>query len=302
MKIFDAHCDTIEKIHRFGGNLYSNDYHLDTKRMQKYENFAQVFAAFTDVEELSPNVTPTEHTLSLIECYHNQIEQNSEHIAHCATSNDISRAFDNGKIAAMLSIEGGEALGGDLDNLRMFYNLGVRILTLTWNHKNELGSGIFGGRGGLTDFGKAVVFEMNRLKMLIDVSHLNEAGFWDVIKITKMPVIASHSNAFAQCNHPRNLTDKQIAALVDMQGCIGINLYTDFLNAPTADIDDVSRHIEHFEKLGAGGTLGLGCDLDGVDKLPAGINGVQDIAKIPLTEDIAFRNFCNFLAKNLDFC
>jgi len=270
--------------------------------MQKYENFAQVFAAFVDKEELPPNVKPTGRALDLIETYHREIEQNSEHITHCTTTADIDNAFAHGKIAAMLSIEGGEALGGDLDNLEKFHNMGVKLITLTWNYDNELACGILGGTGGLTDFGKTVVREMNCLGMIIDVSHLNEAGFWDVIKLSQTPVIASHSNARAQCAHPRNLTDKQITALVDMRGCIGINLYTGFLSDTTAAIDDISRHIEHFEKLGARSILGLGCDLDGVDKLPAEIDGVQDLAKIPLPDDIAFRNFYNFLAKNLDFC
>ena len=301
MKIFDTHCDTISKIAELGGDLRSNSYHIDLNRLQKYDNFAQVFAMFVDVTELPLNATATGVALNQIERYHREIAENFELIAHCNTAAEVSQTFEDGKIAAMLAIEGGEALGGKLENLEKFYNLGVRILTLTWNHDNELASGVFGRRNaGLTDFGKAAVREMNRLGMIIDVSHLNEMGFWEVLERSQTPVIASHSNARAIYGHLRNLTDKQISALVDMGGYVGLNLYSDFLNGgETADITDVQRHIEHFEKLGAGGILGLGCDFDGVDKLPRGIAGVEDLAKIPLNDDIAFGNFYKFLAKNV---
>ena len=301
MKIFDTHCDTISKIAELGGNLRENSYHVDLERLQKFDNFAQVFAMFVDVTELPSNITATAFILNLIERYHREIAENSELVAHCNTAAEVSTAFEHGKIAAMLAIEGGEALGGKLENLEKFYNLGVRILTLTWNHANELASGVFGNpASGLTDFGKVAVREMNRLGMIVDVSHLNEAGFWEVVALSQTPVIASHSNARAVCGHPRNLTDKQISALADMGGYVGLNLYADFLNdGENADITDVQRHIEHFEKLGAGGILGLGADFDGVDKLPSGIAGVENLAKIPLSEDISFGNFYKFLAKNV---
>jgi len=295
MKIFDTHCDTISKIYEFGGSFYKNNYHVDIKRMKQYNNFAQIFAMFADKEELSNSISTNEYILKLIKRYHEEIEGNLEHISHCENAGEIEQAFEQNKIAAVLAIEGGEALGGDLDNLYKFHGFGVKVLTLTWNYDNELGSGTYGSDGGLTDFGKEVVREMNRLGMIIDVSHLNEAGFWDVMKITKTPVIASHSNAYEICKHPRNLTDKQISALVDMNGYIGLNLYSDFLNDENADITDVLRHIEYFEKFGAIDILGLGCDFDGVDKLPNGIAGVEDVCKLPIDENIAFNNFFNYI-------
>lgn len=302
IKIFDTHCDTISKIYEFGGNLFENDYQVDIKRMKRFENFAQVFAIFTDKNELSEKIIKNElnlnffeFTLNLIKRYFAEIELNFEAISHCENAIDITYAFEQNKIAAMLAIEGGEVLCGSLENLQKLYDLGVRILTLTWNYDNELGSGAYGD-GGLTNFGKVVIREMNRLGMIIDVSHLNEAGFWDVIQITDTPVIASHSNAYACCKHPRNLTDKQISALADMQGYIGLNLYSDFLNDDkNACITDVVRHVEHFKKLGAGEILGLGCDFDGVDKLPLRIAGAQDICKLPINEDIAFNNFYKYI-------
>ena len=250
---------------------------------------------FVDKEELPNGVSTFEHVSNLIELYHAEIEKNSEHISHCENTNEVEQAFLQNKIAAMLAIEGGEALGGELDNLYRFQEIGVKLITLTWNYDNEIGCGVFGGDGGLTGFGKTVVREMNKLGMIIDVSHLNQAGFWDVIKISKKPVIASHSNPYECCKHPRNLTDKQISALVDMNGYMGLNLYSDFLSIENACIDDVLRHIEYFEKLGAIDILGLGCDFDGVDKLPNGINGVEDVYKLPIDNNIAFNNFYNFI-------
>jgi len=294
MKIFDSHCDTISKIYKCCGGIDENNYHVDVKRMREFENSAQVFAVFVDKKEAIFSVFDT--IMYLIERYFTEISKYSPKVMHCNNALDIAKNLEKKRVAAMLAIEGGEALEGNIKNVRGFYKLGVRIMTLTWNYDNELGCGIYGGTGGLTEFGKTVVREMNRLGMIIDVSHLNEAGFWDVIKISQAPVIASHSNAYACCDQPRNLTDEQISALVDMNGYIGLNLYSYFLNgSANADISDVWRHVEHFEKLGAGGILGLGCDFDGVDKLPQGISGVQDICKLQLNEDITFNNFYNYI-------
>ena len=182
----------------------------------------------------------------------------------------------------MLSIEGGEALAGELYVLRMLYKLGVRSICLTWNNRNEIADGLYekDTRGGLTTFGKEVVREMNRLGMIVDVSHLSNQGFWDVIETTKKPIIASHSNAKKICPHIRNLDNEQIIALHRNGGVMGINLCDEFISDDNPDVLNIIRHIEHIASLVGVDHVGIGADFDGVERLPNGINGVQDITKI----------------------
>jgi len=177
--------------------------------------------------------------------------------------------------------EGGEELEGNISVLRCLFNLGVRSLTLTWNHRNELGDGCgeepYGN--GLSKFGKKVIKEMNSLGMVIDVSHLAERGFWDVIELSKGPIIASHSCCKALVPHKRNLSDKQLKALAEKDGVIGINYYPQFLNShpEQATIDDVVKHIIHVSEVIGSQYVGLGSDFDGINKTPVGL---EDVTKI----------------------
>ncbi len=196
--------------------------------------------------------------------------------------NVIKTAKDVEKGGALLSVEGGNALCGRLSALRMLYKLGVRSLTLTWNGRNELGVGASEGEdaAGLTDVGKNVVSLMNKLGMIVDVSHLSEKGFWDVAKTSDKAFIASHSNAKKLCGHWRNLTDEQIKEIIKRNGFIGINFCSDFLREGGSKISDIMRHIEHILSFGGENVVGFGGDFDGVDDLPEGIFGVQDMEKI----------------------
>ena len=187
-----------------------------------------------------------------------------------------------------MSIEGGEGIYS-LAHLRNFYRLGVRIIALTWNFSNHIASGALetDETRGLTEFGKLVVAEMNRLGIFADVSHLNDKSFYDVAEYSNKPIIASHSNARAVCRSKavcpveRNLTDDQFEIIKKSGGCVGINFCPDFLNeSGKADIEDIIRHIEHFMSLGGEDNVGIGADFDGIDSTPDGINGVEDIYKI----------------------
>lgn len=281
MIIVDAHCDTITKIMEKGTQLRKNDCHVDIDRLKAKGNYVQFFAAFIDPAYCQGYAL--KRALQIIDEFYRQIEVNKDDIMICCNYNDIEEAVKANKIAAVLSIEGGEALQGDLGVLRMLYRLGVRSICLTWNHRNEIADGVKdeSSGGGLTPFGREVVKEMNRLGMLIDLSHISKTGFWDVLECTSAPVIVSHSNAQRLCAHRRNLTDKQIMAVKDNGGVIGINLYPEFLNnSKEATIKDIINHIEYIASLAGPDHIGLGADFDGVDGLPAGINGVQDIEKI----------------------
>ncbi|MBQ7097230.1 MAG: dipeptidase [Clostridia bacterium] len=296
MKIFDMHCDTLQKLTDFGGELVDNSYHFDIKRAKMPEiDYIQTFAAFIDREnDLLP---PFERCRQLIDTYYRQIEKNNEAIMHCQSSEDMKAAFESKRIAAFLSIEGGEAIAGDIDKLRFFYKKGVRIMTLCWNYDNEICGGIEKNNCGLTPFGKKVVAEMNRIGMLIDVSHASEQSFRDVVEASEKPVAATHSNARIICGHKRNLTDEQICTLIKMGGCIGVNFYSDFIAEKECKISDLLRHIEHILSLGGENNVGIGSDFDGMTRLPQEIKGVEDICR--LTDEMQKLGYSDLLIKKI---
>lgn len=279
--IIDAHCDTITKIMRTDEELYANSCHLDVARLKEYPSFVQFFAAFVSPEYCPGNAYT--RCVDIIRKFEAEMANNKEHICHAKNYQQIIDATDNGKVAAVLTIENGGALEGSIAKLDKFYNLGVRSICLTWNGSNQIACGVGGDNltGGLTPFGFDVVRRMNELGMLVDVSHINEAGFWDVIGASASPIIASHSNSKKMCNHQRNLTDDQFKALLKNNGVAGINLCVPFLNeSGTADINDILRHIDYFMSLGGENHVGLGADLDGISKMPESINGVENMDTI----------------------
>ncbi|NLK00462.1 MAG: membrane dipeptidase [Clostridia bacterium] len=277
-KIVDAHCDTILKIAEGQGNisLENVDGHLDIRRMIESGVNTQFFALY-----IEPRYKPCEaleRTLVLLDHIYDQLSKNSANIELVRNYSDIERIHKNNKIAVLLSIEGGEAIKENTAFLRMFYHLGIRSMTLTWNQRNSIGSGVHeGSRGGLSKFGKTVVQEMNRLGMLVDVSHLNYEGFWDVIEYSKKPIIASHSNAKSLCDTPRNLDDKQIKAMAEKDGVICCTFVPDFLVKNTqANLSHVIDHISYMKNLVGINHIGLGSDFDGTDKMP---EGLEDVGK-----------------------
>lgn len=296
MTVFDAHCDTLQKITDSGEDLLHNSYHVDIERIIEMQNkYVQVFAAFINKEQ--DVLPPFLRCRQLIDKYFEEVKKNNSSICHCNSSKEVKKALEENKIASLLSIEGGEAFEGKLENLHCFYNQGVRIVTLTWNFSNELCDGIEVNQKGLSDFGKKVVSEMNSLGMLIDVSHISEKGFWDVLENSKKPIAATHSNAREICPHRRNLSDEQICAIIKNGGCIGINLYPPFLSESKSTVKNVVEHIEHILSLGGENNIGLGCDFDGVDILPEGISGVKDLSK--LFDELQRLGYADLLIKKL---
>lgn len=276
MLIVDAHCDTIITMMERGEELRKNNCHIDLVRLKEFDSYVQFFAAFISPDHAKMGAL--RRTLNIIDRLYQEIEGNKNDIMLCCNYSDIKAACENGKIAAVLTIEGGEALEGNISSLRMLYKLGVRGMTLTWNYRNEIADGVIDGSsgGGLTPFGREVVSEMNKLGMLVDVSHISEAGFWDVINLTASPIIASHSNAKKLCSHSRNLTDEQLLALKKNGGVTGLNLCPAFLNdTGKASMKDALAHIEYIVALTGEDTLGLGSDFDGIEATPEGLEGVQ---------------------------
>jgi len=264
-----------------GEELYANNCHFDLKRLKKYNCFVQFFAAYVD-PMYSPD-SAYERCVDIIKNFEIQIEKNKEHIVFAKEYQNITDTIELGKFAAVLTIENGSALEGDIKNLNKFYELGVRSICITWNGSNQIACGVGGDNlpGGLSQFGTNVVKRMNKLGMLVDVSHINEASFWDVIGTSTAPIIASHSNSKTICQHRRNLTDSQFKALIKNGGVAGINLCPPFLNeSGTANINDILRHIEHFMSLGGEDNIGIGADFDGISNTPIDVPGVECIGDI----------------------
>ena len=210
--------------------------------------------------------------------FHRQMEALSEKVLPCRTAADIEAAWSQGKAAAVLTVENGSALAGRLDRIEAVARDGVRMMTLTWNGENEIGSGNATDRG-LSPFGREAVRELEQQGILLDVSHLNDRSFTDLLEIAQKPFVASHSNVRAVCGHKRNLTDDQIAEMV-RRGClIGLNYYSAFLreDGQPAAPDDLWRHAEHLLELGAEHCLALGSDADGAD-LPPWLDSPEQFA------------------------
>lgn len=288
--VVDAHCDVLtaleEQKRRLGEKSPAG--HVDLPRLQQGGVNVQFFAAY-----VPPGDSPRALTraLALIDRFYLELEANAREIMLVKSFSDLENALAEKKIAAVLTIEGGEALNGRIEVLRIFYRLGVRCLTLTWNCRNEIGDGVDEERtkGGLTRFGEEVVREMNRLNMLVDVSHLSEAGFWDVLEISTGPVIASHSNCRKLCAHPRNLTDEQIRALAAAGGVIGLCFYPPFVHTSEPSVEKLLDHVDHVRKVAGIDCIGLGSDFDGFS---GALPGLEDVSRLPvLTEGLLRRGY-----------
>ena len=274
--VFDLHCDTANELSGFGGaqvsNLRSNNAHIDLERAGKLSGFAQCFACFTSTSPKYDPVVAFEKKLAAII---REVEKNTDMIRIAYNARDIEENMQQGIMSAILTIEGPAGFGFDPELLTDLYNVGFRITSLGWNEKNVLtGSHVTGG--GLTDLGKAYVREAQRVGMLVDVSHISDEGFWDIIDITQAPVVATHSNSRSVCDVSRNLTDDMFEAICKTGGVAGVNMYAAFVGKePT--LDNLCDHVLRFLELDPTGKhIALGGDLDGCDQLCGGISGIQD--------------------------
>lgn len=279
--IIDGHCDTVHNFlnpaRKYSFHKKNSRGHVDLPRLKEGGVKVQVFAIY--VESKYNPWRSLERCLELYDYFLRNMEDNQEEIELAHSLKEIYSIYQKGKIAAFLSVEGGEVLQGRLEVLRVLYRLGIRILTLTWNHRNQLGDGVYEKvtGGGLTRFGRKVVKEMNRLGMIIDVSHLSEPGFWDVLEFSEYPVMASHSNAAALCPHPRNLSDRQLKALGEKGGMVGVNFCPSFVSDENPKLKVLLDHIDHIVNLIGIEHVGIGSDFDGIDQA---VEGLEDISKI----------------------
>ena len=282
MFICDCHCDTLTELYNKNASLYENEQHFDIKRQIALGGGLQFCAIYVPTEVFRYQ-GGLRYTLCLLDKYNQEIKklhENGIDVLQVRTAEDAGNVLKH-KAATLLAIEEGGAIDGSLEALRCLYELGVRALTLTWSNRNDIADGINeeATGSGLTLFGKQVVAEMNRLGMLVDVSHISTAGFWSVIETSTKPVIATHSNAKSLCSHPRNLNDEQIKALAQNGGLAGITFAGQFLEEDwrNACIESVYKHIDYMLNLiGNDDHIGFGSDFDGISHPPYNIQGVQD--------------------------
>lgn len=282
MFICDCHCDTLTELYNKNASLYENEQHFDIKRQIALGGGLQFCAIYVPTEVFRYQ-GGLRYTLCLLDKYNQEIKklhENGIDVLQVRTAEDAGNVLKH-KAATLLAIEEGGAIDGSLEALRCLYELGVRAMTLTWSNRNDIADGINeeATGSGLTLFGKQVVAEMNRLGMLVDVSHISTAGFWSVIEISTKPIIATHSNAKSLCAHPRNLNDEQIKALAQNGGLAGITFAGQFLEEDwrNACIESVYKHIDYMLNLiGNDDHIGFGSDFDGISHPPYNIQGVQD--------------------------
>lgn len=282
--VFDLHCDTALKLvgreYQAGPGLRSNKLHIDLDRASTLAGYCQCFACFTTPQMQNwYRKSPVDIFEREVDAILANLAANEDIISQAFSAADVSKNLEAGKMSAILTLEGTAGIGYDPALLEDLYKLGFRIASLVWNEKNPLAGSHMTG-GGLTDQGREFVREAQRLGILMDVSHISDEGFFDIMDMTQAPVLATHSNSRAVRGHSRNLTDEMFLEIVRTGGVAGLNLYTDFVGE-NPDIDTCCDHIFHFMELDPSGKhIALGGDLDGCDTIPAGFEGVQDYPKL----------------------
>lgn len=263
MPIIDLHCDTIDRLYNDKTNLAANNYHIDLQKLKVGQYLAQWFALYLDmkaVKEPFLDYVRKMHTYFLQE-----VEKNKDEIGLATDYKTYCDLKKQGKIAGFLSLEEGAPVGDTVEGLETLWQMGIRMMTFTWNHPNQLGAPHHIDEG-LTPFGKEVADRLNTYKMLLDISHLSERGVKDLAAIYKKPIMASHCNAYSIQPHSRNLSDEIIRLIANTGGVIGVNFYSVFLNGQDESlIEDIIRHIHHFYKVGGKDILAIGTDFDGMD-------------------------------------
>ncbi|MGN0708308.1 MAG: dipeptidase [Faecalibacterium sp.] len=334
MKVWDLHCDTLSELRyaeRDGApkSFEHNDLQIDLAKLEQGDYMLQCFAVFVNLADKYPGADPLVTALEEIDQFKRIMDAYPDRIAPVYTAADIRKNAAEGKISGMLTIEDAGCCKGSLGVLRRMYELGVRMMTLTWNHENELACpNVVPGDGvnvvwpcrpntqtGLKTRGYEFLSEMERLHIIADVSHLSDKGFWDIVEHSTRPFAASHSNCRALAPHCRNLTDEMIRAMAERGCLVGLNYCTQFLDdQPRPELCRsttalMAKHAAHFKQVGGIDLIALGSDFDGI----GGRLEMDNCSKLPMLEDalrkagftedevekIFFRNAQRFFEENL---
>ncbi|WP_203362378.1 dipeptidase [Bacillus sp. REN10] len=277
--IFDAHCDVLYRLQNEKGLSFQRNWelHITYEQLKKARSKVQCFAIF-----LSPALKPSERfraALEQVDLFYETIVKPHPDIKIVKSREDILHLAEE-DIGVVLTLEGCEAIEEDVLKLSTLYHLGVRSVGLTWNYANAAADGVLEKRGaGLSAFGIQVVEKLNQWAIWTDVSHLCERAFWDVMTVAHLP-IASHSNCYQLCPHPRNLKDEQIKAIIEKDGVIGLTFVPFFVKeGRKATADDLLKHVEYICELGGEEHLGFGSDFDGIDETIPGLTSYQAYEK-----------------------
>lgn len=274
MKLIDMHCDTLSKlVLKDNETLLENSFSIDLNGLSQADSMVQFFACFVDKEDYRGPYSydiAYQMVYRMIERMRQEISMIPEQAGLAKSYKEIMDNTKAGKISSLLTVEEGGVLNGSLERLDRLYQEGIRLVTLTWNYENSLGYPNSSDKKimqmGLKPFGFDVIKRMNELGMIIDVSHLSDGGFWDVIKTTKYPVVASHSNARALCDDQRNMTDEMLRALGENGGVAGLNFCDDFLNKNhISDVESMVKHVKYMLNAAGSESVAIGTDLDGIE-------------------------------------
>ncbi len=299
--IADSHCDYLAycMLGSEKGRLFD---HADLMRMKKGGVAIQVFAVWVPAESKDA----WQCGLEQINCLESFIQSSQGGIKLCKEKQDVK---DGKGIKAILAIESGESIDCSVERIEQVYKRGARMLSLTWNGENEFASGC-GSIGGLKEKGKDAVAELDRLSIALDLSHINEQGFWQAVDLYNGAPCASHSCVYDLVQSQRNLKNDQIDCIIEKNGYIGINFYTEFLKGRYAGIDDILDHIEFILNRGGNNNVGFGSDFCGIQYTPKGLDSASDFQKIPeammrrgynndLIRKICYGNFAQYILKFL---
>ena len=300
MRYFDLHADTLSECLQQKKSLINNDLAISVERGLRFNEWVQVFAAFV----------PDEYSGD--KGYHRFLAEANE-LQKAFSESDLIVPYDKDNIRpgvcnAILSVEGGAALGGKIARIDEMYQMGVRMFSLCWNGETDLAGGI-ATETGLTALGKEAVRELEAHRMIVDVSHMNNYSFWDLCEVAERPFIASHSNCFELCSHRRNLDDLQIKEIIRRKGLIGINFYPVFINGESdASFQELRRHIRRIIALGGEDCIAVGSDFDGaampsvlpsVDRIPDWHANLMKHFDPEMVDKITFKNAQRFMQENL---
>ncbi len=299
MRYFDLHCDTLLRMKKEKRRFYDNNFEVDLNKAKYLDTYIQCAASFISDDIKSDGAMS--YFKGIFKCLDDNLTAKS--------IDDIKNVHENGGVVIIPTVENGIVLEGDLNNISELEKMSIKILTITWNADNQIGSGILGSDKGITDFGKEVVKKLNERSIIIDISHSSVKLFWDVLDLSEKAVVASHSNSKKICSNKRNLDDEQIKALIKTNSLIGLNFNTYFLNDDDqkASIKDIVSHADHMLSLGAENVLAMGSDFDGA-VMPKDILGIESIGEIyneflkcnyneSMIDKIFYLNSYNFFTK-----